>query len=44
MIEGRLRPAESLALRQSIAEAVVDDDKNNNCSLERSRKRGALTG
>ena len=42
VIEGRLRPARSLALRSSIAEAVVKEDGNNNARLERGRQRGRI--
>ena len=42
VIEGKLRPRQSLALRSSISEAVVIDDKNNNCALERGRRRGRI--
>ena len=40
--EGRLRPGRSLFLESAIAEARVDEDKNNNCSLERARWRGRI--
>ena len=40
--ESRLRPSGSLFLESAIAEARVDEDKNNNCSLERARWRGRI--
>ena len=42
VIEGRFRPGRSLAQESSIAEAVVKEDGNNNCRLERVRQRGRI--
>ena len=42
VIEERLKPGQSLALRSSISEAVVKEDGNNNCRLERGRQRGRI--